>query len=129
MPQSNKEWSFCLATSDATRGYDCIAGGSAIIGQWTHLTITYDPTSKAMTLYVDDRPVARGSHTAVSGFTGKFTLGNDLSNDVRASFFRGNLADVRVWNGAALTSSHVATMANVVLRTQEDHPLGGPNLV
>ncbi|WP_159045097.1 FG-GAP-like repeat-containing protein [Streptomyces sp. NRRL F-5122] len=113
--QSNKEWSFCLATSDATRGYDCIAGGSAIIGQWTHLTITYDPTSKAMTLYVDDRPVARGSHTAVSGFTGKFTLGNDLSNDVRASFLRGNLADVRVWNGSALTSSHVATMANVVL--------------
>ncbi|GAA3907219.1 hypothetical protein GCM10022207_90850 [Streptomyces lannensis] len=113
--QSNKEWSFCLATSDATRGYDCVAGGSAIIGQWTHLTITYDPTSKAMTLYVDDRPVARGSHTAISGFTGKFTLGNALSNDVRASFLRGNLADVRVWNGSALTSSHVATMANVVL--------------
>ncbi|MGW0165955.1 FG-GAP-like repeat-containing protein [Streptomyces sp. NPDC003343] len=113
--QSNKEWSFCLATSDATRGYDCIAGGSAIIGQWTHLTITYDPTSKAMTLYVDDRPVARGSHTAASGFTGKFTLGNALSNDVRASFLRGNLADVKVWNAAALTSSHVATMANVVL--------------
>ncbi|MCF4136510.1 LamG domain-containing protein [Streptomyces sp. Tue 6430] len=34
-PQSNREWSFCLATSDTTRGYDCIAGGSAIIGQWT----------------------------------------------------------------------------------------------
>ncbi|WP_329296011.1 FG-GAP-like repeat-containing protein [Streptomyces sp. NBC_01455] len=112
---SNKEWSFCLATSDTTRNYDCIAGGSAIIGQWTHLTITYDPTSKAMTLYVDDRPVARGSHTAISGFTGKFTLGNSLSNDVRASFLRGNLADIQVWNGTALTSTHVTTMANVTL--------------
>ncbi|MFM9707855.1 FG-GAP-like repeat-containing protein [Streptomyces galilaeus] len=114
-PQSNKEWSFCLATSDTTRGYDCIAGGSAIIGQWTHLTITYDPTSKAMTLYADDRPIARGSHTAVSGFTGKFTLGNDLINDVRSAYFRGNLADVQIWNGAALTAVQVGTMANITL--------------
>ncbi|MFF8481947.1 FG-GAP-like repeat-containing protein [Streptomyces antibioticus] len=113
--QSNKQWSFCLATSDATRAYDCIAGGTAIVGQWTHLTITYDPTTKAMTLYVDDRPVARGTHTAISGFTGKFTLGNDLANDVRASFYSGNLAEVQVWNGAALTSNHVAAMANVTL--------------
>ncbi|MGW0578818.1 FG-GAP-like repeat-containing protein, partial [Streptomyces sp. NPDC002920] len=113
--QSNKEWSFCLATSGNTHAYDCIAGGSAIIGQWTHLTITYDPTTKAMTLYVDDRPVARGSHTAISGFTNKFTLGNELNNDVRDSFFRGNLADVQVWNGTALTSTHVTTMANVTL--------------
>ncbi len=113
--QSNKEWAFCLATSDATRAYDCIAGGTAIIGQWTHLTITYDPATKAMTLYVDDRPVARGSHTAISGFTGNFTLGNDLANDVRAAFFRGNLADVQVWNGAALTRNEVAIMANIVI--------------
>ncbi|MFD7874142.1 FG-GAP-like repeat-containing protein [Streptomyces sp. NPDC059766] len=114
-PQSNKVWSFCMATSDTTRSNECIAGGSAIIGQWTHLTITYDPTTKAMTLYVDDRPVARGSHTAVSGFTGKFTLGNVLANDARGSFYRGNLAGVQVWNGVALTSVQVATMANVVL--------------
>ncbi len=113
--QSNKEWAFCLATSDATRAYDCIAGGTAIIGQWSHLTITYDPTTKAMTLYVDDRPVARGSHTAIAGFTGNFALGNDLANDVRAAYFRGNLADVQVWNGTALTSTHVAAMANVAL--------------
>ncbi|MFB7739717.1 FG-GAP-like repeat-containing protein [Streptomyces sp. NPDC056112] len=115
--QSNKQWAFCLAISDATRSYDCIAGGSVIIGQWTHLTITYDPASKAMTLYVDDRPVARGSHTAISGFTGKFTLGNDLANDVRASFFRGNLSDVQVWNGTALTSTQVGTMVNITLPT------------
>ncbi|WP_306952539.1 FG-GAP-like repeat-containing protein [Streptomyces sp. B4I13] len=114
-PQSNREWAFCLATSDATRSYDCISGGSAIIGQWTHLTATYDPTTKATTLYMDDRAVARGSHTAVSGFTGKFTLGNCLANDTRGSYFKGNLADVKVWNGAALNAVQVATMANVTL--------------
>ncbi|MFH9554554.1 FG-GAP-like repeat-containing protein [Streptomyces sp. NPDC017435] len=116
-PQSNREWAFCLATSDATRGYDCIVGGTAIIGQWNHLTATYDPTSKAMTLYMDDRPVARGSHTAVSGFTGKFTLGNSLSSDTRAAYFKGNLSDVQVWNGAALSTTQVAAMANVALPT------------
>ncbi|MGQ4361726.1 FG-GAP-like repeat-containing protein [Streptomyces sp. SAS_272] len=114
-PQANREWAFCLATSDATRSYDCISGGSAITGQWTHLTATYDPTTKATTLYMDDRAVARGSHTAVSGFTGKFTLGNILANDTRTSYFKGNLADVKVWNGAALSAVQVATMANVTL--------------
>ncbi|MEH0579108.1 MULTISPECIES: LamG-like jellyroll fold domain-containing protein [Streptomyces] len=116
-PQSNKQWGFCLATSDATRGYDCIAGGSAIIGQWTHITATYDPTSKAMTLYMDDRPVARGSHTAISGFTGNFTLGNSLNNDARTSYFKGNLSDVQVWNGAPLSATQVGTMGNVNLAT------------
>ncbi|MDR6980450.1 hypothetical protein J2X68_007190 [Streptomyces sp. 3330] len=112
-PQSNKQWAFCLATGDATRGYDCVAGGSAIIGQWTRVTATYDVTSKAMTLYMDDRPVARGSHTAIAGFTGKFTLGNSLSVDARASFFKGNLSDVQVWNGAALSATQVGTMGNI----------------
>ncbi|WP_327180822.1 FG-GAP-like repeat-containing protein [Streptomyces sp. NBC_01334] len=114
-PQSNREWAFCLATGDATRGYDCTAGGSAIIGQWTHLTATYDPATKATTLYMDDRPVARGSHTAISGFTGKFTLGNSLNNDARASYFKGNISDVQVWNGAVLTATQVGTMANITL--------------
>ncbi|MGW0877826.1 FG-GAP-like repeat-containing protein [Streptomyces sp. NPDC002740] len=114
-PQSNKQWAFCLATGDATRGYDCIAGGSAIIGQWTRVTATYDVTSKAMTLYMDDRPVARGSHTAIAGFTGKFTLGNSLSVDARASFFKGNLSDVQVWNDAALSATQVGTMGNITL--------------
>uniref|UniRef100_UPI002F90FF30 FG-GAP-like repeat-containing protein n=1 Tax=Streptomyces longwoodensis TaxID=68231 RepID=UPI002F90FF30 len=112
-PQSDRQWAFCLATSDATRAYDCIHGGSAIIGQWTHVTVTYDPASKAMTLYMDDRPIARGSHTAVSGFTGKFTLGNNLSNGARASFLRGNLSGVQVWNGMALTATQVGTMGNI----------------
>ncbi|MEU9271914.1 FG-GAP-like repeat-containing protein [Streptomyces sp. NPDC048251] len=112
-PQSNKQWAFCLATGDATRGYDCIAGGTAIIGQWTRITATYDVMSKAMTLYMDDRPVARGSHTAVAGFTGKFTLGNSLSADARASFFKGNLSDVQVWNDAALSATQVGTMGNI----------------
>ncbi|MFD9436153.1 FG-GAP-like repeat-containing protein [Streptomyces sp. NPDC060002] len=112
-PQSNKQWAFCLATGDATRGYDCVVGGTAIIGQWTRVTATYDPVSKAMTLYMDDRPVARGSHTAVSGFTGKFTLGNSLSIDARASFFKGSLSDVQVWNGAALSATQVGTMGNI----------------
>ncbi|MEU3291205.1 FG-GAP-like repeat-containing protein [Streptomyces longwoodensis] len=115
--QSNKQWAFCLATSDATRSNDCVIGGSAIIGQWTHITATYDPASKAVTLYMDDRPVARGSHTAVSGFTGKFTLGNVLANDAHGTFFRGNLSGVHVWNGAALTATQVGTMGNISLAT------------
>ncbi|MDQ0688914.1 hypothetical protein QFZ56_007877 [Streptomyces achromogenes] len=47
--------------------------------------------------------------------TGKFTLGNCLANDARGSYFKGNLADVKVWKGAALNAVQVATMANITL--------------
>ncbi|MEV0093697.1 FG-GAP-like repeat-containing protein [Streptomyces sp. NPDC050738] len=114
-PQSNGQWSFCLATSDSTRDYDCITGGTAVVGQWAHVSATYDPASKAMTLYLDDRAIARGSHTAVSSslFKGKFTLGNDLANGAHTNFFKGTLSNVQAWNGTALTTTQIAVMANV----------------
>ncbi|MFI0900302.1 FG-GAP-like repeat-containing protein [Streptomyces sp. NPDC020983] len=116
--QSNREWSFCMAITDTTRGYDCIAGGTAVIGQWAHLTATYNPTTKATNLYVDDRLVAHGTHEASKDpFTGKFTLGNNLNNGARASYFNGSVSNVQTWNGTVLTTDQVATMANLPLPT------------
>ncbi|MGW5352369.1 FG-GAP-like repeat-containing protein [Streptomyces sp. NPDC004031] len=115
--QSNREWSFCMAITDTTRAYDCIAGGTAVIGQWAHLTATYDPTTKATNLYVDDRLVAHGTHTAVTGFTGNLQLGNNLNAGARASYFSGSISDVQTRNGTVLTTDQVATMANLPLPT------------
>ncbi|WP_052398350.1 FG-GAP-like repeat-containing protein [Streptomyces sp. NRRL F-5123] len=111
--QSDHTWSFCMATADTTRGYDCAAGGTAVIGQWAHLTATYDPATKVMDLFVDGRLVAHGRHTAVSGFTGGFTLGNDINNGARASFYSGSVSDVQTWNGTVLTIDQVTAMANL----------------
>jgi hypothetical protein len=111
--QTNSEWSFCMAVSDTTRSYDCIAGGRALVGQWAHLTATYDPATKVTALYVDGRPIARGSHTAVSGFTGGFHLGDDLANGARAARYQGSISDVQAWNGAALTDGQVSALSNL----------------
>ncbi|GAA1370491.1 FG-GAP-like repeat-containing protein [Streptomyces beijiangensis] len=113
--QSNGQWAFCLATSDTTRANDCITGGTAVVGQWAHLTVTYDPATKAMTLYLDDRAVARGSHTAVSStlFKGKFTLGNVLANGAHSSFYKGSLSTVQAWNSTALTTTQIAVLGNL----------------
>jgi hypothetical protein len=112
-PQNNSEWAFCMATSDTTRGYDCISGGTALVGQWAHLTATYDPTTKATDLYLDGRLIARGTHTAVTGFTGDFHLGDDLANGARAAHYQGKISDVQAWNGTALTTEQITAMANL----------------
>jgi hypothetical protein len=117
--QGNSEWSFCMAVSDTTRNYNCIVGGHALIGQWSHLTATYDPATKVTALYVDGRPVARGSHTAVSGFTGDFHLGDEIKNGVRTGNYQGSVSDVQAWNGTALTEDQVTAMANL-------HPASAP---
>lgn len=111
--QTDSQWAFCLATSDTTRNFDCVSGGTALVGQWAHLTAVYDPATQAMDLYVDGRLVARGAHTAVTGFTGAFHLGDDLVNGTRAGRFKGSLSDVEAWNGTALTASQVTALENL----------------
>ncbi|MFI0719704.1 FG-GAP-like repeat-containing protein [Streptomyces sp. NPDC021224] len=119
--QSNRAWSFCMAITDATRAYDCISGGTAVIGQWAHLTATYDPATKSTNLYVGDRLVAHGTHTAVTGFTGGFQLGDDLNAGAHASHYQGSISDVQTWNGTVLTTNQVATMANLPLPSAPYH--------
>ncbi|MFC1413470.1 FG-GAP-like repeat-containing protein, partial [Streptacidiphilus sp. N1-12] len=113
--QTNKQWAFCLATSDTTRAYDCIQGGTVLIGQWAHLTVTYDPATSATALYLNDRPVARGTHTAVSSslFRGPFSLGDEIANGAHTGYFNGSLSDVQAWSGTALNESQISAMAGI----------------
>ncbi|MFC1430616.1 LamG-like jellyroll fold domain-containing protein [Streptacidiphilus sp. N1-3] len=58
-------WQFSLNTGAGTAwAFDDVVGGSVQLGAWSHLTATYNHTTKTMALYVDDVLVATGTHTA-----------------------------------------------------------------
>ena len=99
-------------------------------GQWTHVVVTYDHVSKAVTFYrngvqqtsVVNKPIG-GASTGVLGSesTTTKTLGYN-GPGYNGSFLKGALDDYRLYNG-------VATTADVVKLTQENTPSFDPSTV
>ncbi|MFC1431621.1 beta strand repeat-containing protein [Streptacidiphilus sp. N1-3] len=128
-------WQFSLNTGAGTSWttVDTITGGTVQLGAWTHLTATYNATTKVMNLYVDDIFVATGSHTApATGATGNFRIGADQDAAANHDYFTGQLANVQTWTGAALppaqpytpSSYHQAVTATRILDTRSSTGVG-----
>jgi hypothetical protein len=106
-------WDFCMETKDSSGyGYDCADGGTAVLRAWTHLTVTYNAGTHAMTLYVDGQPVASGTHTPVNAYSNDFVVGEQMYLGTMNSYFTGSLSDIETWN-QALTQAQVATQAGI----------------
>lgn len=93
-------WQFCLAQSNvASPVWDCATGGSAQVGEWAPLTATYDPATKAISLYQGDVKVALSSHTALSGITNAaFEVGAYHNGTSLTGYFTGQVSQVQTWN-------------------------------
>lgn len=108
----SKTWYFCMAQADTTTAArDCAHGGTVNLGAWTHLTATYNATTKRMALYVDGIEANSTSHTPVSGFTGHFTVGRQMLAGNYQSYFNGALANAEVWAGTTLAPDQVAALS------------------
>ena len=111
-PNSNGAWTFALNTGSATaETYDAITAGTVQLNTWTHLTATYDKTTSAMSLYVNDVFVGYTNHTATTIATGPFQIGADWYNSTRSAYFAGQISQVQTWNTAvppAQPNSHAA---------------------
>ncbi|GAA1957340.1 hypothetical protein GCM10009838_11660 [Catenulispora subtropica] len=94
------DWAFCIATADTAGSwpYDCASGGTIQHGVWTRVTATYKASTGIMSLYLNGVNVGLTTHTAVSGITGPFHMGDYLNDNARASYYTGQLADVQTWN-------------------------------
>ncbi|MYS25064.1 MULTISPECIES: LamG-like jellyroll fold domain-containing protein [unclassified Streptomyces] len=109
---STNTWNFCMARADTTTtARDCAAGGAVHLNAWSHVTATYNATTKRMALYVDGIEANEGSHTPVTGFLGHFTVGRQLYQGTYQSYFNGNLADAEVWAGTTLSPDQVAVLS------------------
>ncbi|MHA6764620.1 hypothetical protein [Streptacidiphilus sp. PAMC 29251] len=107
-------WKFSLNTGAGTAAaYDDVIGGSVQLGSWTHLTATYNHTTKTMNLYVHDVLVATGTHTApATGAGAAFRVGADQNAGAVADYFTGRLAQVKTWSAAALPPAQPYTPAS-----------------
>ncbi|MFE3856078.1 LamG-like jellyroll fold domain-containing protein [Streptomyces griseorubiginosus] len=106
-------WQFNLNPGAGTAStYDTVTGGTVHLGNWAHLTATFDKTTGVMNLYVDDVFVATGKHTAPStGATGEFQLGAGGHTNAPAAYFTGELANVQTWTGSAVPPAQPYTPA------------------
>ncbi|WP_328786033.1 hypothetical protein OHT68_48725 (plasmid) [Streptomyces canus] len=131
-------WQFSLNTNAGTAGtYNTVTGGTVHLGNWAHLTATYDKTTGVMNLYVDDVFVATGSHTApTTGATGTFQLGAGGHTSAPAAYFTGELANVQTWTGSAVPPSqpytpagyHQAVTPTRILDTRTSSGLAGTGI-
>ncbi|QMU70474.1 LamG domain-containing protein [Streptacidiphilus sp. P02-A3a] len=105
-------WNFCMETGDAAGyAYNCAVAGTAQVGSWSHVTVTYDPVSSYMSLYVNGIEVGSATHTAVAGYTDGFQVGDQLYKGAHGSYFDGQVAQVETWN-QTLTPGQVAALSN-----------------
>lgn len=109
---TTKDWYFCMAQADSTTATsDCAHGGYVHLGAWTHLTATYKASTGHMAVYSDGIEANWHSHTPVSGFTGKFNVGQQLSKGSHTSYYNGSVSNVQVWAGTTLTPDQVAALS------------------
>ncbi|MFC1428293.1 hypothetical protein ACEZCY_34520, partial [Streptacidiphilus sp. N1-12] len=107
-------WKFSLNTGAGTAAtFDDVTGGSVQLGSWTHLTASYNHTTKTMSLYVHDVLVATGTHTApATGAGGGFRVGADQIGSTVTDYVTGRLAQVKTWSAAALPPAQPYTPAS-----------------
>ena len=87
-----------------------VAPGTAVAGQWVHLTGTYDFTARRLTLYVNGVPAATTTETfAPWHATGSLLVGAAFWNDGIADPWPGGLDNVGVFNGV-LTATQIQNL-------------------
>ncbi|QMU70623.1 LamG-like jellyroll fold domain-containing protein [Streptacidiphilus sp. P02-A3a] len=129
---ASKTWRFEMPTTDvATPTENVVTSGSipAQTGIWTHLTATYQASSKTMSLYVDGILAGTATHTPVAFATkGPFTVGAYQANGASTSYFTGQVARVQSWT-RYLTTAQIGAMANLAPAPSEMQvtALLGPN--
>ncbi|RAJ28920.1 D-mannose binding lectin, partial [Kitasatospora sp. SolWspMP-SS2h] len=111
-----KQWYFCLSKADSSAWtYSCVHHpdpnfGLVQVGVWTHLTVTYKPSTRTMALYINGVEAGWGTHDAVAGFTGNLRVGDYMYNGNHETFFKGAVSNVQVWN-KTLTPTQVALLS------------------
>jgi hypothetical protein len=98
-------WGVGMNTANTgSNSYTTAGGGTAQVGEWTNLTLSYDTVNGAdiLYLYVNGVEVTSLVDTSPPTTTGRFLLGADQSDTAAASFLTGQVADVQIWDSLAI---------------------------
>jgi hypothetical protein len=103
-----------LGISDGTTFKTAISPSAITDGAWHHLAGVFDPATDTLRLYVDG---VLATTTAVTEFESlgtpnvvPLTIGGTTDNNYRSITPDGAVADVRAYNGAALTQSQIRSL-------------------
>ncbi|WP_433537750.1 LamG-like jellyroll fold domain-containing protein [Micromonospora sp. CA-249363] len=96
-------WSFLMKDTDVQSSTTRAAVGSALttadVGRWTHIAGVYDKTAGKVRLYVNGKLTAETDRTVATwGASGAFSVGRGWASGGPGNWFKGNLADVQVYD-------------------------------
>ncbi|WP_344037564.1 LamG-like jellyroll fold domain-containing protein [Saccharothrix xinjiangensis] len=99
-------WGFAMSAADDGAGVAEAIGGSAQVGQWTHLVGVHDAEAGQLLLYVNGVLAGSAAHSQTWSATGSLLIGRSKAGD----FVRGSVDDVSAYS-RALFAGEVQTMA------------------
>ncbi|SES46330.1 Concanavalin A-like lectin/glucanases superfamily protein [Actinokineospora terrae] len=102
------KWAIVVPSTDADNPATTVVSGAetAAVGEWQHLTLTYDAPNRQVRLYVNGLLAVARTGVSILDVDGAFAVGRAKVNGAFAAFFRGGVDDVRVF-GSALTAGEV----------------------
>ncbi|MFD9129939.1 LamG domain-containing protein [Kitasatospora sp. NPDC059571] len=105
-------WAFVAPSTDTnppSAYYAAYAAPSPQPNTWTHLVATYDPATKAMTLYVNGTFAGAGTNPTPWNAAGATTIGAAVTGSSVSNQVTGSVSDVRSYP-YALTPEQVAAL-------------------
>ncbi|MFN8075217.1 MAG: LamG-like jellyroll fold domain-containing protein [Kineosporiaceae bacterium] len=103
--KADNAWEFVTTSADvaAPTQYQVRATAGPAAGTWTHLTVTYNSTTRTASLYVNGVQSGTATVPALWQGTGSFALGRG------SGWFKGQLSTAQVW-GYALSPTQVEAL-------------------
>ena len=105
-------WSFTTASADSSSPtyYGAHQTTKPAVGTWTHLVGVFNASNGAMSLYVNGSLAETATDPSPWTGSGPLTIGGDeTAGGTRSAFFKGQVADVQVYQ-RALSGSEVSTL-------------------
>jgi hypothetical protein len=99
---------------DGYEDYVTIGGGQGGEGKWQHISITYDNEQEIKKLYIDGELAAESNDSVFPNDTKPFNIGAGGDSGT-AYFFKGDIDDIGLWNGALAQDEIKAAMTEGIL--------------
>lgn len=99
------------------------------VGEWQHVAAVFDASASTMNIYVNgiDQPVTlNGSQTSINSTT--LAVGIGARNATSATYFDGQIDDVRIWNIARTQQEIQDNMCQALDRALEPNLVGCWNM-
>jgi large repetitive protein len=107
-----KSWRISAASTDAASGTYVGADGpanDAVVGSWQRIVGEYDSTAGTLSLFVNGTSAASVAFTTPWQASGAFTVGRGKVNGAAAQFFKGQIANVQVYQ-RKLSAAEISTL-------------------